>query len=100
MATIIETLMGNVSSYNSQSEYNLAAEIKGETVKEADAKTASVSKAVERVPNEELERAYRVDSFIFNAVNVAVQMIMSAGYEITAKKASVRKYFEQLKIKK
>ena len=50
MPTIIETLMGNVSSYNSQSEYNLAAEIKGETVKEADAKTASVSKAVERVP--------------------------------------------------
>ena len=94
MPTIIETLMGRVEKVDSQSFHTLAFE--GELINsKTDSKTASVGKKdQERVSKEELENAFRADSFIFNAVNVAVQMIMSAGYEITAKKATIRKFFE------
>jgi len=90
MPTFIETLMGKEDVVDSQSIHTLA--LSGE---KPDAKTASAGKQdQQRVSKLELEYAYRADSFIFNAVNVAVQMIMSAGWTLTAKKASVRKYFE------
>jgi len=89
MPTFIETLMGKEEVINSQSVHTLA--LNGE---KADVKTAASSKKELRVSSRELEYAYRADSFIFNAVNVAVQMIMSAGWTITASKASVRKWFE------
>ena len=94
MPTIFEGLFGE-ETYSSQEGLTAATKILGSsTIKTGDAKTAAVGKKEERVSAEELENAYRADSFIFNAVNVAVQMIMSAGYKITAKKASVRKFFE------
>lgn len=94
MSTIIETLMGRESRLDTQGIHTLALMGDKEEVK-TDSKTASSSsKNQERVSKVELENAFLADSFIFNAVNVAVQMIMSAGYEIKAKKASVRKYFE------
>ena len=94
MSNIFETLIGEEDKLNKQNEYLLASSSGSKKIK-IDSKTVSVSKKEEeRVSNEELEYAYRTDSFIFNAVNVAVQMIMSAGHRITAKKASVRKHFE------
>ena len=90
MPTFIETLMGQENVMDSQSIHTLA--LSGE---KPDTKTASAgTQDQQRVSKLELEYAYRADSFIFNAVNVAVQMIMSAGWTLTAKKASVRKYFE------
>ncbi len=90
MPTFIETLTGKEDKLDTQEMFNLA--VRGTKV---NPKTASVGKLdQERVSKSELEYAYRADSFIFNAVNVAVQMIMSAEYEIVAKKASVRKFFE------
>jgi len=93
MATFIETLMGRTETMDIQSQYLLASTPikKG---KEVDSKTATIGKKEDRVSKEELEYAYRTDSFIFNAVNVAVQIIMSAEHKITAKKAKVRKFFE------
>jgi len=86
MPTFIETLMGKEEVINSQSVHTLA--LSGDT---PDAKTSASSKKEPRVSKAELEFAYRADSFIFNAVNVAVQMIMSGGWTLTAEKASVRK---------
>jgi len=40
----------------------------------------------------ELERAYRKDSICFNAINKHVQMIMSAGYELTGEENSVKQF--------
>ena len=93
MATFIETLMGRTETMDIQSQYLLASTPikKG---KEVDSKTATIGKKEDRVSKEELEYAYRTDSFIFNAVNVAVQIIMSAEHKITAKKVKVRKFFE------
>jgi len=90
MPTFLEALTGNESKLDKQQFYNLAA-----SGTKADSKTKSVSKKEERVSKEELELVFLTDSFIFNAVNVAVQVIMSAGYEITAKKVAVRKFFEK-----
>ena len=90
MATIFETLVGREEVSDSQNIYTLAS-----SSKSAKAKTkASSKKDQERISKSELEFAYRTDSFIFNAVNVAVQLIMSAGHTIIAKKAKVRKFFE------
>ncbi|MFH1589258.1 MAG: hypothetical protein ABIB43_01690 [archaeon] len=99
MPTIIEALLGQEDVLDSQSNYSTVfLADKPKTIKgdKADPKTASVGRRdTERISGVELERAYRVDSFVFNAVNVAVQMIMSAGYTIKAKKAAVRKFFEE-----
>jgi len=90
MPTFIETLMGKEDRIDSQSIHTLALD-----GKVGDIKTAAVGQRSEnRISKEELEYAYRADSFIFNAVNVAVQMIMSAGFTLKAEKASVRKWFE------
>ena len=93
MATFIETLMGRTETMDMQSQYLLAS-TPIQKRKKVDSKTVTVGKKEDRVSKEELEYAYRTDSFIFNAVNVAVQIIMSAGHKITAKKAKVRKFFE------
>ena len=93
MPTIIETLMGKEDKLDRQEFFTLA----GSEAKTEDAKptTAAVGKVdMERVSKDELERAFIVDSFVFNAVNVSKEMIMSAGYKIFAKKAFVRKFFE------
>lgn len=95
MPTIIETLLGQEDVFDSQSVF-LASKPRTVKKKNADPKTASVGKRdIERVSGEELDRAYRTDSFVFNAVNIAVEMIMSAGYTIKAKSAKVRKFFEK-----
>jgi len=94
MANFFETLIGKEISLDKQKFYTLAIE-GSENKENTKSKTASVGKTDnERVPKDELERAYIIDSFIFNAVNVSTEMIMSAGYKITAKKAAVRKFFE------
>ena len=91
MPTFIETFLGEVSLHEPQQEFYLAADNPENTT----SKTASIGQTKsERVPKDELEDCYRIDAFIFNAVNVGVQMIMSAGHTIKAKKASVRKFFE------
>jgi len=94
MATFIEALLGKTENLNTQSQYLLSSiqRKSGETV---DSKTATVAKKQERIKKSELEYSYRVDSFIFNAVNVAEQLIMSAGYELETKKAMTRKWFEE-----
>jgi len=43
----------------------------------------------------ELERAYKKDPIIFNSINKAVQMIMSAGYHIGADNDYAKKYYEE-----
>ena len=90
MPTFIETLMGKEDIIDTQKEVLLASNPKGARAKSK----ASSKRDQERVSKEELEFAFRTDSFIFNAVNVSVQMIMSAGHTIVAKKAMVRKFFE------
>lgn len=58
--------------------------------------------AIKQTPSEEdqpmdmqeLERAYKKDPIIFNSINKAVQMIMSAGYRIEADNESAKNYFE------
>jgi len=92
MANLFETLVGKEIVLDNQKVYNLFLE---SDKKDTKSKTASIGEQDnERVSKEELERAYHADSFIFNAVNVSTEMIMSAGYKIVAKKASVRKFFE------
>jgi hypothetical protein len=92
MATFIETLMGKEDKLDNQSEYTLSLNNNSE---EGESKTVSIGKVdIERTSKSELESAYRIDSFVFNAVNVSKEMIMSAGYKIVAKKATVRKFFE------
>jgi len=99
MPTIIEALLGQENTYDSQTNYStrILASKSNEIKKEdADPKTTSIGKRdIERISGEELDRTYRTDSFVFNAVNIAVEMIMSAGYNIKAKRAEVRKFFEK-----
>jgi len=94
MATFIEALLGKTAVLDIQGEYGLAS-IQRKATKKVDSKTATVAKKEERVSKKELEYTYRVDSFIFNAVNVAEQMIMSAGYELEAKKSGTKKFFKE-----
>ena len=94
MATFIEALLGKTERYDSQQEFNLAT-IRGKSTQKVDSKTATVSKKQERVSKTELEYAYRVDSFIFNAVNVAEQLIMAAGGELKAEKSGTKKFFKE-----
>jgi ribulose bisphosphate carboxylase small subunit len=47
----------------------------------------------ERVNRDELESAYRTDPICFNSINKAVQMIMSAGYDIVSELEEVKTYF-------
>jgi len=97
MGTIIEALMGEENVLDKQSAYKTLALVDKKI--NVDSKTASIGKKEERISKEELEYAWRSDSFIFNAVNIAVAMIMSANhpappYKITAKTAKIRKHFE------
>ena len=94
MPTFIEALLGKTENLDSQEQYNLSL-IQRKSGEKIDSKTATVAKKEERVKKTELEDAYRVDSFIFNAVNVAEQLIMSAGYELQTKKTGTRKWFEE-----
>ena len=41
----------------------------------------------------ELEKVYKADPIVFNSINKAVQMIMSAGYEIQADSETTKEYF-------
>ena len=89
--------MGGIEKMDRQEQFLLASSPGAKPRKvigSGDSKTKTNTRKEERVSKAELEESYKVDSFIFNAVNVAVQLIMSAGYKITAKKASVRKFFE------
>ena len=91
MASIFETLVGKEEKLGNQDYYYLATKGKDPAPKTF---SKSSNSSDERISGLELERAYRLDSFVYNAVNVAVQMIMSAGWKITSPKAASRKYLQ------
>jgi len=92
MATFIEALLGKTESLDTQEQYNLSL-IQRKSGEKIDSKTATVAKKEDRVSKSELEYTYRVDSFIFNAVNITGQVIMAAGSELEAKKSGTKKWF-------
>jgi len=90
---IFETLVGKEDKLEGQTIALLNFE---EPKIKADSKAVSTSpyEERERVPKVELERSYKTDAFIFNAVNVAVQLIMSADHSIEAKDKKVQNFFD------
>ena len=89
---IFETLVGKEDKLEGQTIALLSFE---ESKIKADPKAVATSpyEERERIPKVELERSYKTDAFIFNAVNVAVQLIMSADHPIEAKDKKVRDFF-------
>jgi len=95
MGYVSKLLSSNVSSQSSPINKITIEKMGVETKGEPIFKRYSTNK-VNRVPRDEIERVYAFDSLAFTGVNMQVQMIMSAGYDIVEEGEEYEEFFKQI----